>query len=373
MTLPFRWSPLTASSSTVAARRVVRRQQVIADRVAYREAGIRDAPVSRSRGRVGSTSSPRTWCRGEYVGAREHTCVLLDHRFRGETRGFVEMSSGRGPLVLAVVGVVAPRIDRVDRLPRVRGDVRHVLLMERHVLARPQPSDVAADEMVPRIGERIRRRIDVAGDVLGQVGEIDRCPAGVETYLEALSAAIFAGHLATPGGTPLDVSLAAKAAPRPPDRRGPELLLEGLASLFSESYKDAVPILRLAHNAFDVDGLPVNEQLRWKWLAAVSSVLLWDDARWEAISERHVHIARETGALAELPLALTMRVYVHLFAGELATASSLVEEIRAATDATGSSVAPYGAVGLAAFRGRESDAAPVVTASRPDGAKASAC
>jgi DNA-binding CsgD family transcriptional regulator len=187
-----------------------------------------------------------------------------------------------------------------------------------------------------------------------------------ETYLEALSAAIFAGHLATPGGSPLDVSLAAKAAPKPPVRRGPELLLEGFAALFSESYAAAVPILRRAHDAFDVSGLPVNEQLRWKWLAAISSVLLWDDASWEAISERHVQIARENGALAELPLALSMRVYVHLFAGELTTAALLIEEIRAATDATGSVLAPYGAVGLAAMRGREAEALPLIAGSRAD-------
>ena len=84
--------------------------------------------------------------------------------------------------------------------------------------------------------------------------------------------------------------------------------------------------------------MPVNEQLRWKWLATISSVHLWDDARWEAISERHVQIARETGALGELPLALSQRVYVHLFAGELTAAASLVDEIRAATEATGSNL-----------------------------------
>jgi len=37
-----------------------------------------------------------------------------------------------------------------------------------------------------------------------------------ETYLEALSAAMFAGRLAAPGATVLDVARAAKAAPRPP-------------------------------------------------------------------------------------------------------------------------------------------------------------
>jgi DNA-binding CsgD family transcriptional regulator len=187
-----------------------------------------------------------------------------------------------------------------------------------------------------------------------------------ETYLEALSAAMFAGRLAAPGASALDVALAAKAAPRPPVLRGPELLLDGLATFFCESYEAAVPILRRAQTAFDVSGLPVSEQLRWKWLATVSAVHLWDDAGWEAISERHVQIARETGALGELPLALSQRVYAHLFAGELTTAASLVDEIRAAVDATGSNLAPYGAVGLAALRGREPEAVSLIDESRGD-------
>jgi DNA-binding CsgD family transcriptional regulator len=190
-----------------------------------------------------------------------------------------------------------------------------------------------------------------------------------ETYLEALSAAMFAAQLAAPGASALDVALAARAAPRPSVLRGPELLLDGLATFFCESYEAAVPILRRAHDAFDVSGLPVSEQLRWKWLATISSVHLWDDARWDAISERHVQIARETGALGELPLALSLRVYAHVFAGELRTAALLVDEIRAAAEATGSNLAPYGAVGLAAFRGRESDAVALIEASRGDVAR----
>jgi DNA-binding CsgD family transcriptional regulator len=187
-----------------------------------------------------------------------------------------------------------------------------------------------------------------------------------ETYLEALSAAMFAGRLAAPGASALDVARAAKAAARRPLLRGPELLLDGLATFFCESYEAAVPILRRAQDAFDIGGLPVSEQLRWKWLATVSSVHLWDDGRWEAISERHVQIARETGALGELPLALSQRVYAHLFAGELTKAAALVDEIRAAAEATGSNLAPYGALGLVALRGREPDAVSLIDDSRGD-------
>jgi DNA-binding CsgD family transcriptional regulator len=187
-----------------------------------------------------------------------------------------------------------------------------------------------------------------------------------ETYLDTLSAAIFAGRLAAPGAGVLEVARAAMVAPQPLHRpRVADLLLDGLATLFTEGYRPAVPILRRAQSAFPTD-MSAAEQLRWLWLTTISSVLLWDDVRWETLSERHVQLARETGALGELPLALSQRVYTHLFAGELTTAASLVEQIQAATEATGSNLAPYGAVGLAALRGREAVAAPLIDGSRAD-------
>jgi DNA-binding CsgD family transcriptional regulator len=197
-----------------------------------------------------------------------------------------------------------------------------------------------------------------------QLGPLDPTLAR-ETYLEAMSAAMFAGRFARPGGSVQEVARAAHAAltpERPPS--GPNLLLDGLATLFGESYEAAVPILRQAESAFDGAVMATTEQLRWKWVATVAAVHLWDDARWEAISERHVQLARETGALGDLPLALSQRIYMHLFAGELAPAASLVDEAQAAMEATGSNLAPYGAVGLAALRGREADAMALIDSSR---------
>jgi DNA-binding CsgD family transcriptional regulator len=187
-----------------------------------------------------------------------------------------------------------------------------------------------------------------------------------ETYLETLSAALFAGRLATEGAGALDVARAAMASPRPlRPPRVPDLLLDGLATLFTEGYGPAVPILRQAQRAFGTD-MSAAEQLRWLWLTSVSSHHLWDDVRWESFSERHVQLARQTGALGELPLALSQRAYWHLFAGELTTAASLVEQTQAATEAMGSNLAPYGAVGLAALRGREAEATALIDGSRAD-------
>ncbi|MCW2976553.1 MAG: ATP-dependent transcriptional regulator, MalT-like, LuxR family, partial [Actinomycetia bacterium] len=185
-----------------------------------------------------------------------------------------------------------------------------------------------------------------------------------ETYLEALSAAMFAGRLAAPGAGTLDVALAVKAASRPRLLVGLAFWLDGLATLFAEGYEAALPILHRAHSGFDAGDTPPSEQVRWKWLATVLAVHTWDDDRWQAISEAHVQIARQTGALSELPLALSQRVFAHLFAGELSTAVLLVDEIRAATEAMGSNLTPYGAVGLVAFRGREPEAISLIEESR---------
>ncbi|MFI0447484.1 ATP-binding protein [Actinomadura sp. 6N118] len=186
------------------------------------------------------------------------------------------------------------------------------------------------------------------------------------TYLDAMSAAMFAGRLARPGGGMLEVASAAGAAPRPLHApRAPDLLLDGFAALFNEGCAAAVPILRRALAAFG-GGMSADEELRWMWLACVAALHIWDDDRWEALSGRYVELVRSVGALSELPLALTMRAHLLLFTGDLTAAGSLIDEVRAATEATGSNLAPYGAITLAALRGREAEASALIEVTTKD-------
>ncbi|MFC5266043.1 AAA family ATPase [Kribbella qitaiheensis] len=187
-----------------------------------------------------------------------------------------------------------------------------------------------------------------------------------ETYLDALNAAVFVGRPASPGGRPPEVAAAARTAPRPPHPpRGPDLLLDGLAATFSEGYAAGVPLIRRALSAFDQE-TSAAEDLRWLWTACVAAVDVWDDDRWDTFSSRHVRLTRDAGALSELPLALSQRAYALLFAGELAAAASLLEEAQVVTEATGSRIAPYGALALAALRGREAEISTLVTATKDD-------
>jgi DNA-binding CsgD family transcriptional regulator len=137
--------------------------------------------------------------------------------------------------------------------------------------------------------------------------------------------------------------------------RGLDLLLDGLVALFSDSYAAAVPILRQAQRAIE-DGMSQAEQLRWMWGATVAAIHLWNDEAWERLADRHLRLVRETGALGDLPIALSHRGQMHVFAGELAWAASLNDAIHETTELTGSNLAPYHGAGLVAMRGREAEA-----------------
>jgi DNA-binding CsgD family transcriptional regulator len=176
-----------------------------------------------------------------------------------------------------------------------------------------------------------------------------------ETYLEALTAAIFAGPLAGPGASSREVARAARAAPPAREPRGLDLLLDGLVALLTDGYAAAVPLLRATQRVFG-DGMPQSEELRWMWGGTVAAMLLWDDERWERLGDRHLELVRETGALGDLEIALGHRGQMHVFAGELAPAASLHDAIEEATELVGSPLAPYHALGLMAMRGREAEA-----------------
>ncbi|TDO44821.1 regulatory LuxR family protein [Kribbella sp. VKM Ac-2571] len=187
--------------------------------------------------------------------------------------------------------------------------------------------------------------------------DVELCRA---TYLDGLTAAMFVGALASPGGGTMDVARAAGAAPRPLHRsRAPDLLLDGLAANFNDGYAAAAPMLRQALAVFGSDMSP-DEELRWLWLGTEAALHLWDDEAWHTLSARYVELARAGGALSELPLALSTHAYMLLFAGDLAAARSLVDEGHAVTEATGSSLAPYSAMALAALSGQQGEASALI-------------
>jgi DNA-binding CsgD family transcriptional regulator len=185
------------------------------------------------------------------------------------------------------------------------------------------------------------------------------------TYLQALASAMFAGRLALGGGV-LEVAGDVDAAPPPTSApRASDFLLDGLVADYTRGYAAGMPLLRKALDVFDTD-VPAEEKLRWYWVADIVAQHLWDDDRWQLFTHRHVQLARDVGALSELPIALTARAFFLQFAGELVEAAALVQELQAAMEATGTTLAPYARMGLEAFRGRHAETTALVEATIED-------
>jgi DNA-binding CsgD family transcriptional regulator len=230
----------------------------------------------------------------------------------------------------------------------------------------PPAGSAAVDDMQRARADLLRAQIAFASsrgsgppallvDAAKRIEPLD-ARRGRAGYLEALSAAMFAARLGSPGGGVVDVARAVQAAPfaRNPHSAA-DLLLDGWAALFTDGQATAAPTLQAALSKF-AEGPVAEDELHLLWLATITAPVVWDDAQWDALSKYHVELARKTGALSELPLALNSRSYVHLFRGELGTASALIEEARAVVDATSAGLTPWGAVALAALRGRLEDA-----------------
>ncbi|OBF11405.1 LuxR family transcriptional regulator [Mycobacterium sp. ACS4331] len=177
--------------------------------------------------------------------------------------------------------------------------------------------------------------------------DVDLCRA---TYIDAFTAAMFAGRLSV-GADSEEVARTAERAPRPSaDPRLHDELLAWLVTFFTQGYGAAMPQLRRVLSAAEGE-VPADQQRRWAWLSTVAAIRAWDDQRWHELSMRHLDLVRGAGALSDTPLALNTHAFVTMFSGELSATEALVDEQAAVQEALGSRIAPYAALGLAAMRG----------------------
>src|SRR4051795_8166020 len=230
------------------------------------------------------------------------------------------------------------------------------------------------DELQRARLERLRAEIvfartrgsDAPTLLLGAARRLDPLDAAMarETHLEAMAAAMFAGRLGDSPGVREAAEAAQAAPPAPHPPRAIDLLLDGLATRFTDGYFAGVPPLRKALDAFRrVEGMPARDA-RWLWLACRIAQDLWDDELWAVLATRGVHVARETGALGVLPIAATYRASLHVHGGDFDAASSLIAEADSITRATGMAPLKYASLMLAAWRGNEADALELVEAGR---------
>jgi DNA-binding CsgD family transcriptional regulator len=188
-----------------------------------------------------------------------------------------------------------------------------------------------------------------------------------DTYLDALATSMFVGRMPR-GAGPSDVARAALSAPNLARPRAADVLLDGFATRLTAGYGAGAPILKRALSMYPTGDDTDEESLRWMWLAAIAAVSMWDDRMWELLAARQLQLARDAGALTLLPVALNHRIGAHAFAGELVAATTLVGEVQAAQKAIESRFPPYGALVVAAWRGRETDATELIDASMREAA-----
>jgi DNA-binding CsgD family transcriptional regulator/tetratricopeptide (TPR) repeat protein len=190
-----------------------------------------------------------------------------------------------------------------------------------------------------------------------------------EAYLDAWMASYAAGPFARPGGLLPEVSRAARSAPPAPDGAPAcDLFLDGLATMVTDGRPASAEGLRRAVDAFLSDEVPDDEFLQWGHLATSSACHLWDWKSWDRLSAKHVELARASGALAPLSMALSGRGVYTAWCGDAEASSRVIAEYDAVNEATG--IGWYSACGLlhAAYQGRP-DALAFVEASHADSVK----
>jgi DNA-binding CsgD family transcriptional regulator len=217
----------------------------------------------------------------------------------------------------------------------------------------------------------VQRRGDEAGRLLlSAARRLEPINAALarETHLEALGTAAWAGDLDGLGVLQA-VAEAARAAPPGPDPpRAVDVLLEGLALRLTEGYAAAAPTLTRALRLALALDLASDEVGRWLWLAGGRATVwlvaleLWDADAWHALVTAQARLARDTGALVQLQYALNSLAAAHLFAGELTTATRLLDEERLIAEATGNPPIGYTEMTLAAWRGQEPAASKLIEA-----------
>jgi hypothetical protein len=178
-----------------------------------------------------------------------------------------------------------------------------------------------------------------------------------ETYLTAWGAAALSEDLDA-HGVLLEISRAVRALPAPLNPRPVDLLLDGLALMITEGHAAGAPALQRAIGA--LTEIPVDDIVNWGWLATGASVAVWDYEGWHDSSARHVQVLRDAGALAASPVHLTYLGMAVAWAGDFATAASLIAEVDSVSAATGSRLPPYILLRLRGMQGREDEASAAI-------------
>jgi DNA-binding CsgD family transcriptional regulator len=300
---------------------------------------------------------------------RAHAAVGPDEVLAGELEDLAARAQGRGGLAAAaafLARAVELTPDPVRRATRALAAAQAkfdaaapAAAFELLATADLAPLDELHRARLVRLRAQITftrtRGADAVPLLLAAAKRLEPVDAGLarETYLEALVASIFAGRLGGSGDLQ-EVAAAARAAPGSPGTpRASDLLLDGLATRYTDGYAAGLAPIRRALDAFARGHGPGDQGLRLLLMAWPAAHEVWDDESWDQLTMRPVTLARDAGALTVLPIFLLYRAAVEIYAGEFAAASVLCAEADAIVDATGNTRWQGTSLLLAAWRGQE--------------------
>ena len=174
-----------------------------------------------------------------------------------------------------------------------------------------------------------------------------------ETYLHAWLASFVAGPLAPQGSQLSDVSRAVRAAPAAGPAAPPwDQLLDGLATMVIDGRAAGAAGLRRGVEAFLHDDIPADDFVQWGHMGTSGASFLWDWRSWDVLSAKHIELARASGALAPLAIALHGRALLAAQCGDFVAATALFEEYDAVNEATGAGWYSIGGLLSGAYQAR---------------------
>lgn len=191
-----------------------------------------------------------------------------------------------------------------------------------------------------------RRGNDAPALLLQAARSLERFDPDVarDTYLDAWSAGLFAGHLSDAESLQ-SISRAILASPvATQGTRATDQLLSALARAVIHGRAAACGELQRVAALFATGEATGPEVLRWGWQACVAAVLVWDLDTCLAIAMREVQTSRDLGALAVLSVAANVVGQSTAMSGDFGTAELFIAEANAVTDSIDTAIAPYGAL-----------------------------
>ena len=298
------------------------------------------------------------------AGPDEEVALELERSaIRAQARGGLAAAAAFLQRALAVTGERTRRVDRA--LAAAEASLQAGVFEEAHGLvatAEAGPLDELQEALVDLLRGHIAFLSTFGSDspqlLLKAAQRLERLDDKLarDTYLDAWGAALLAGRLSTGDGL-LDVSRAARSAPRPEGAPRPsDLLLDSLATLITDGRTAAAALLQEATRTFADEQFPTEASLRWGWLTVVPTYALWDEESTYAICTGQLHALRRAGGLARLPLDLATFSLLAVRCGDFASAEESIAEADALTEATGTGITSRSAMTLAVFRGREVEA-----------------